>query len=64
MNKTRQRLDVIEAAINDKRLVVKDKIDERYFVNQEATEAANHRVALVKENGRIGWVRTKSGATG
>jgi N12 class adenine-specific DNA methylase len=42
-------LDVIEAAINDKRLTVKDKIDERYFVNQEATEAANHRVALVKE---------------
>jgi N12 class adenine-specific DNA methylase len=42
-------LDAIEAAINDKRLVVKDKIDERYFVNQEATEAANHRVALVKE---------------
>jgi N12 class adenine-specific DNA methylase len=42
-------LDVIEAALNDKRLVVKDKIDERYFVNREASEAANHRVALLKE---------------
>ncbi|MBV8227090.1 MAG: DEAD/DEAH box helicase family protein, partial [Verrucomicrobia bacterium] len=42
-------LDVIEAALNDKRLVVKDNIDGRYFVNREASEAANHRVALVKE---------------
>ena len=42
-------LDVIEAAINDTRLTVKDKVDERYVVNPAATEAANHRVALVKE---------------
>jgi N12 class adenine-specific DNA methylase len=42
-------IDVIEAAINDRRLTVKDRIDERYYVNQEATAAANHKVTLVKE---------------
>ena len=42
-------IDVIEAAINDRRLTVKDRIEERYYVNQEATAAANHKVTLVKE---------------
>jgi N12 class adenine-specific DNA methylase len=42
-------LDVIEAALNDRRITVKDKVDEHHVVNQPATEAANHRVELVKE---------------
>jgi N12 class adenine-specific DNA methylase len=49
-------LDVIKAAINDTRLTVKDKIEERYYVNQRETDAANHRVALVKEKW-ADWVR-------
>lgn len=53
-------LEVIGAALNDRRITVKDKVGERYVINQPASDAANHRVELLKEKW-ADWVAADEG---